>query len=239
MTPDGQVTLDEVLALEPSPALIQADASSPDSFGCCSKYRECSDAKQCLISNRDYSARCLYRYISDLSAVGLFEFRAIDAEFPKLCSHRSFLKPAVTSHPEYGPLFRQAQAERNRDKHNRSVTAKIPKAGSKEFLLYWLDHDGVALRDLLSEPYRFAFLPTANIMYAEELYHYTLFSGYVDRIYPMSPFAEDGLLSPAVFAEEESRRLKLSRGYSQAEKEQRLAEIQEVCRTVKLFAIAG
>lgn len=104
MTPDGQVTLDEVLALEPSPALIQADASSPDSFGCCSKYRECSDAKQCLISNRDYSARCLYRYISDLSAVGLFEFRAMGAEFFQAVQSQVLLEACGNEPPGIWPI---------------------------------------------------------------------------------------------------------------------------------------
>lgn len=286
MKSDGQVSMFEVLAPKSSPAPIQSAANSPDSFGCCSSYRACSDAGQCVISDRDYSVNCLYRknleagrifygknandfdrsryddlyrrinslspdarsafnailidfseyhrsshrcivrnkYISELSAVGLFEFRSMGAEFPKLCSHRSFLKPAVMSHPEYGPLFRQAQSDRGRDKHNQNV----PKASSKEFLLYWLDHDGVPLRDLMAEPYRFAFLPHENILYAEELYRDTLFSDCENRVYPLSPFAEDGLLSSAVFEEEESRRLKLSRGYSQEEKDQRIAAIHDL-----------
>ena len=162
MKPDGQVSMFEALAPEPSPVSIQSAVNSPDSFGCCSSYRACSDAKTCIIPDRDYSANCLYRrnleagrifygknangfdqskydelyrrvvslspdvrsvfdailidfieyhraarrcivrnkYIPELSAVGLFEFRTMGAEFPKLCSHRSFLKPAVTSHPE-------------------------------------------------------------------------------------------------------------------------------------------
>lgn len=286
MKPNWQISMFEALSSEPPIIPTQSIANSPDSFGCCSSYRACSDAGQCVIADRDYSACCLYRknleagrifygknandfdqsrydellrrvdslspearsafdtilidfseyhrsahlcivrnrYIPELSAVGLFEFRAMGAEFPKLVSHRSFLKPAVVSHPEYGPLFRQAQAERSRDKHNR----KISKASSKKFLLYWLDHDGAPVRDLMAEPYRFAILPSENILYAEELYRDTLFSGCENRIYPLSPFAEDGLLSPAVFEEEESRRLKLSRGYSQAEKERRIAEIHEV-----------
>lgn len=32
-----------------------------DLFGCCSHYRECSDAKKCLIADRDYSKSCIYR----------------------------------------------------------------------------------------------------------------------------------------------------------------------------------
>lgn len=169
-------------------------------------------ARYCIVRNQ---------HIPELSSVGLFEFRPIGAEFPNLCSYRSYLKPAIISHPEYGPLFRQAQAARKQEKHNR----KIPKAGTREFVLYWLGHDGAPLRDLLAEPYRFASLPVENINYAEELYRDTLFSSYDSRIYPLSPFASDGLLSPADFETEESRRLKLSRGYSQEEKERRLAEI--------------
>lgn len=285
MKTDGQIGLFEVLTPETPPTLPQSVSLNPDSFGCCSSYRACSDARQCVISDRDYSANCLYRrnlesgrifygknangfnqsqyaelrqrvdslspdarsafdsilidfcdyhraahrlivrnkYIPELSAVGLFEFRVMGAEFPRLCSHRSFLKPAVMSHPEYGPLFRKAQAERGRDKQNQ----KIPKANSKEFLLYWLNHDGVSLRDLMSEPYRFAVLSPENILYSEELYQDTLFSGCADRIYPLSPFAEDGLLSPTIFEEEESRRVKLSLGYSPAEKEQQISKIHE------------
>lgn len=30
-------------------------------FGCCSSYRACSDARRCVISDRDYSALCMYR----------------------------------------------------------------------------------------------------------------------------------------------------------------------------------
>ena len=280
-----QANLFDVLTPPVSPsASIQSAANSPDSFGCCSSYRACSDAGQCVIADRDYSVNCLYRknleagrifygknandfdaaryaelrqrvdalpllaraafdrilidfseyhrsarycivrnqHIPELSAVGLFEFRPIGAEFSSLCSYRSYLKPAIISHPEYGPLFRQAQAARKQEKHNR----KTPKAGTREFVLYWLDHDGAPIRDLLAEPYRFASLPIENINYAEELYRDTLFSSYDSRIYPLSPFASDGLLSPADFETEESRRLKLSRGYSQEEKERRLAEIQ-------------
>ncbi len=162
-------------------------------------------------------------YIPELSAVGLFEFLPLGSEFPSLCSCRSFLKPAVVSHPEYGPLFKKAQEERKLIKRER----KIPRAGTKEFLIYWLNHDGVSLRDQLSEPYRFASLPPDHVLYAEELYLDTLFSGYDSRIYPLSPFAADGLLSPVVFESEESRRLKLSHGYSLEEKVRRLSAVQK------------
>ena len=42
---------------------MSANNSSPisDPFGCCSRYRACSDARCCVISDRDYSSFCLYR----------------------------------------------------------------------------------------------------------------------------------------------------------------------------------
>jgi len=90
-----------------------------------------------LIDFKEYhrsARRCIVRneHIPELFAVGLFEFRALCSEFPKLRSCRSFLKPAVTAHPEYGPLFKKAQEERKLMKCER----KIPRAGTKEFLIY-------------------------------------------------------------------------------------------------------
>ena len=43
--------------------IAQADnsSSSYDAFGCCSRYRQCSDAGACIIPNLDYSKSCLYR----------------------------------------------------------------------------------------------------------------------------------------------------------------------------------
>ena len=36
-------------------------ASSVGSFGCCSSYRACSDAKACLVPHSDYYENCSYR----------------------------------------------------------------------------------------------------------------------------------------------------------------------------------
>lgn len=36
-------------------------AHADDLFGCCSRYRECSDAKCCVISDRNYSNACIYK----------------------------------------------------------------------------------------------------------------------------------------------------------------------------------
>lgn len=45
--------------------IVQTEAdnssSSYDIFGCCSRYRQCSDAGACLISDREYAKNCLYR----------------------------------------------------------------------------------------------------------------------------------------------------------------------------------
>ena len=36
-------------------------ARADDLFGCCAHYRACSDAKRCVISDRDYSNACIYK----------------------------------------------------------------------------------------------------------------------------------------------------------------------------------
>lgn len=35
--------------------------NDPDAFGCCSRYRQCSDEKRCVISDYTHSAHCAYR----------------------------------------------------------------------------------------------------------------------------------------------------------------------------------
>lgn len=42
-------------------ASANKNESASDLFGVCSRYRECSDAKRCLIDDRDYSQSCQYR----------------------------------------------------------------------------------------------------------------------------------------------------------------------------------
>lgn len=68
--PDDQVTLFDFLPTEnadPSPtasisaAELIAMGNAKDTFGCCSHYRECSEAGHCVIPDRDYSINCTYR----------------------------------------------------------------------------------------------------------------------------------------------------------------------------------
>lgn len=264
-----------------SPAGPAPAVNDPDSFGCCSRYRECSDSGQCLIVDREYSAYCSYRkqleggrvfygknatgfdpnryaeilqrakslptairkifdrividlceynrgacrcivrneHIARLASVGLFEFHPLGSAFTGLCSYNLFLLPIFKD----SPLFINAQTDQ---KENRLYPGKS-FAGRKELLLYWLDNDAPALRDLLADPYRFAVLKPECALYAEELYRDTLLTGYDERIYPRSPLSEDGLLSPAVFVEEETRRVRLSRGYSPKEKEEHITAAQQ------------
>lgn len=271
---DQQTSLFDTPAAAPAPSV-----NDPDSFGCCSRYRECSDARKCLIADVDYSTHCSYRkhleggrifygknapgfdpaqyaeilrradslppsvrsafdaividlceyhrgarrcmvrneHIPELSAVGLFDFHPLGSEFlparTELWDYKNALS-LVMDHPHYGPLFRQAQADRSEEK-------------PKEFLRRWLNRDAVPLRDLLSDPYRFAALRPEHALCMEEFYRDTLLSGYDGRIYLRSPFAEDGFFTRFTYEEEELRRVKLSRGYSNEEKARRLDEIQQ------------
>ena len=58
---DAQTSLFDMAAPAPpdnSAAFLNND---PDAFGCCSRFRSCSDEKRCLISQLEYSSHCSYR----------------------------------------------------------------------------------------------------------------------------------------------------------------------------------
>jgi hypothetical protein len=285
--------------------------NDPDEFGCCSRFRACSDARRCLISDSEYATHCAYRknlesgrifygkngagfssaqyaeilqrvdalssaarkvfdallivfceynrgvrrtiarnvHIAELSAVGLFEFHPLGPEFTSRCAYRSYLLPEAKKSPDFANAQAAQSGEREallnaigfaEDSGNMAEVERLkeklkrfPAENTKEFLLHWLDHDGVALRDRLSSPYCFACLHTDLFPYAEEFYRDTLLSGCESRIYPVSPLAEDRLLSISDFEEEELRRVKLSRGYSPEEKARRVSEIEQA-RAVRL-----
>lgn len=312
----------------------------PDAFGCCSRYRECSNAGECLIKDEEHckkfpllpkeswpdmielSAHCAYRknlesgrifygknangfslskyeefrkkidaltpdartafnnividlceynrgsercmvrnvHIQELTEIGLFEFRKLGAEFPlsKLgkWNYRKVLE-LVCGNQEYEPQFRQAQELRKEERkplldmlkaareqknteeikrletEKKILDSKKPSEDTKEFLRDWLNHEAIPLRDFLAEPYRFACRKAELIGYMEEIYRDTLMSGFDSRIYPKSPFAEDDFLSIFSYEDEELRRLKLSRGYSEDERNQRMAIIQQT-RSVRI-----
>lgn len=65
---------------EPAPARSQV--RSKDLFDCCSRYRECSDAKKCLIANEDYSNACTYRRKLE-SGIRFFGKKAPDFDMTK------------------------------------------------------------------------------------------------------------------------------------------------------------
>lgn len=209
-------------------------------------------------------ARCVVRnaHIEELEGIGLFEFRKLGAEFPmaKLgkWDYRKVLS-LVYNNDEYIPLFRQAQEQRKKERkplldklkaakeqkqteeikcleiEKKAMDAAKPGEDTKEFLRNWLNHEAVPLRDALAEPYRFACRKPELNCYIEEIYRDFLICGFDSRIYVRSPFAEDGLLSAFSYEDEEIRRLKLSKGYPQEDKNQRLAEIRQIrsVRTAK------
>lgn len=189
--------------------------------------------------------------VSDLQTLGLFDFQLLRSAFPKFCSYQ-VLKPAVSDHPYYGSLFRQAQtaraaelaplreakkaaknqgdkAESDRLDRELKQLAKSGKPGenTKGFLIQWMNADGAALRDEMADPYRFACVLPATACYIEEFYRDTLFSSYDDgRIYELSPLAADGWRTLYDWEEDELRRVKLSHGYSPEEKSFRVSEIE-------------
>lgn len=191
--------------------------------------------------------------ISDLQALGLFHFQPLQSAFPRLCSYQ-VLKPAVSEHPQYGPLFRQAQAIRaaelaplrdaKREAKKRGDKAEFirldnelkrlnkaskPSENTKEFLTRWMNKDGIPLRDEMADPYRFAYIIPSVALYIEELYRDMILPTYDDgRIYELSPLATDGWRTLYDWEEDELRRVKLSHGYSPEEKAHRIAKIEQV-----------
>lgn len=53
--------MDENLNEHREPIGTAQSESASDAFGCCSRYRQCSDVGKCLIPEENYSVNCLYR----------------------------------------------------------------------------------------------------------------------------------------------------------------------------------
>ena len=58
---DAQTSLFDMAAHTPPDSSVDFLNSDPDAFGCCSRFRSCSDEKRCLISHLEYSSHCSYR----------------------------------------------------------------------------------------------------------------------------------------------------------------------------------
>lgn len=183
--------------------------------------------------------------LAQLSDIGFFQFSLLHSSFPRRCGFFSYLRPQIAD----SPLFRQAQAKRKAElapyraaikaakEEDKAKCARLeaefkqilkatPGETTQEFMVRWLNNEAVQLRDFMAEPYRLASRRPDHLLYLEEYYRDALAAQYETRIYPLSPFAEDGLLSVTDQETEELRRVKLSPGYSAAEKARRVAEIE-------------
>lgn len=182
------------------------------------------------------------RCTEELAALELFSFRPLGSDFPPSSADLSKMYALIRS-AGYGQAFETAQAKRTEErKPTLDALAAAKKSGNKEaearlkkeraklddkkpgprtwgFLREWLNGDAQELRDRLAAPYCMVSLPPDQILYAEELYRDTLMKSFSARIYPPSPYAEDGLLSAAKWKEEELRRIQLSHGYTPEEKD--------------------
>lgn len=155
-------------------------------------------------------------FLVGLPALSLFDFSPLDETFLKKCNFRR-LSTLVSSHPIYGPMFLQAK---------KDGKGKKPGPSTADFLLAWLSHDGLPLRAELFAPYCLAHVRMDSRCYLEAYYRDTLLASFDSRIYPRSPLAEDGLLSPGDYKTEELHRIAMSRGYSQEEKD-RLTSVMD------------
>lgn len=188
------------------------------------------------------------QWIKELEGVGLFTFRPLGKMFPPAKGEKwdaRKIRGMVLEDAEYAPLFQKAQQKRAKElmpfreavksakdeaekkKRQAELDKKLkekPSEDSKAFLRVWLDYAGSPLRDKLADAYRIASYADRDAdLYGEELYCERLLASYDRRIYRLSPFAEDGILTPATRREEELRRVRFSRGYSEEEKARLIA----------------
>lgn len=233
-------------------------------FGCCSRYRECSDARRCLAP--DIGHGCMYRrnleagrifygrnsiyfdpakyaeitslisgfstgaldaldkvlsyiceyrraatscvirnqYVYELSSLGVFEIKPLGALFPLYCSSKSLFS-LVQSNESCLSAFREAQAKRKEENKLLPDGCKLPGIKTKEFLSSWLNTGGAVYRDEMAEPYRILYKRLEHTTHVEELYRERFPFSRSDRMYSMSPLAEDGLLLPSQIKSEEER----------------------------------
>lgn len=188
-------------------------------------------------------------YTDELAAVGLFDFRPLGAEFFNLCATGDCLR-SVKGLASFGEAKQKRKAELDplrkpllsakKDAKMRNDTAEMkriddelkklyltmPSETSAEFFFDWMNHDGSAVRDRIAEPYRLVGVRTLCAQYMTEYYHDELASGYDSRIYALSPLAADGYYKPMDWKKDETRRIKLSHGYSSEEKASRLAALE-------------
>lgn len=218
--------------------LKQVDALSPDARSALDgilieflEYRR--GIRQSVVRNR-----C----IEELTSLHLFSFRPLGEDFPPPAADLSNMYALIDSAGS-GPAFELAKAKRTAErkplldalaaakkngdtaeesrlkKERVKMDEEKPGPRTWGFLREWLNGEAVELRDRLASPYCMAELPTDQILYAEEFYRDTLKKSYWTRIYPPTPYAQDGLLSAAVLREEELRRVQLSRGCSDTPRE--------------------
>lgn len=192
-------------------------------------------------------------YLDEIAPLGLFSFEPLGANFPPRKSEQWNYKKillSVLDDPTYALSFKSAQAarsdelhplrealkaartqkdkkkEKQLDKELKSLYRTKPGEDTKEFLRQWLNtKDGIPLRDKLSNPYRMATIPSDRAQYVEELWRTCLFETIDQRIYQNTPYYEDDVLSLSAKSSEESRRIRLSRGYTTDEKNTLLATL--------------
>lgn len=178
-----------------------------------------------------------------ISDLGLFDFRPLGSAFPKLCSFRGYLEPKFKECPQFQrsdtirmsavkSLRKKAEAAGKRgdaDEEKRLRKELKDTEDNGKFMQNWLnnDEDGIVLRDIWAAPYQFVLQRSDQRMYVEELFRDTLNQSpdCDTRIFKPNPLVTDKLCTFSVWVDEMSRCVRLSRGYTEDEKKQKLEEI--------------
>jgi hypothetical protein len=143
--------------------------------------------------------------ISELDTLGLFRIRPLAAAFPALCAYRK-LSPLILADDRFSAAFQDAKAKRKEQIAANPSDKNLSGERSKEFLEAWLNTEGVECRDQFSAPYRFLSIIPDQTIYVEEIYRLRWpWSRTSDRVYHMSPLAEDNLLPDSIIEDEQKR----------------------------------
>lgn len=150
---------------------------------------------------RGYSRGSTYRIVrrefaDSLTKTGLFNLTSISTSLPYLCSLKKLRN--LIRESEYAESFKSLEETY---KKNMKASDSTPQMDSKKkdkgsYVQQWMNNEGRTFRDHVAAPYMIAFIRPEQLVYIEELYYDMILTGYRQYGYPMSPLAEDGLLTP-------------------------------------------
>lgn len=142
--------------------------------------------------NRGSHSCCIRNeYIDEISSLEIFDIHSLGKDFVDICEVKD-LRKIIMADATVGPLFDSARKKRTED---RKKDKNLPFWTSREFLIEFLNKEGLELLCRLTEPYRVIHIREDADRYLDEFWHDYL-SPFADNYeYMASPLAVDGWLT--------------------------------------------